>query len=66
MDHSHMDHGDMGHGDMGHGGHGGMDMGGGPKCNMNVRLSPKSSHPHLIPRPYLRLPLLLSLQITPG
>lgn len=40
MDHGHMDHGHMDHGDMGggHGGHGGMDMGDGPKCNMNVRL----------------------------
>ncbi|OJD29273.1 ctr copper transporter family protein [Diplodia corticola] len=36
MDHGHMDHGHMDHGDMGHGGHGGMDMGDGPKCNMNM------------------------------
>ncbi|KAF4535184.1 putative ctr copper transporter family protein [Lasiodiplodia theobromae] len=36
MDHGHMDHGHMDHGDMGHGGHGDMDMGGGPKCNMNM------------------------------
>ncbi|KAK7543512.1 Ctr copper transporter family protein [Phyllosticta citricarpa] len=31
-----MDHSGMDHGDMDHGGHGGMDMGKGHKCNMNM------------------------------
>lgn len=49
MDHGHMDHGHMDHGDMGHGGHGDMDMGGGPKCNMNVRLSSRPQLPSCAP-----------------